>query len=342
MKIIKLDIKKESIIKPESAEDIYTLLHIIKPSDIAGARTLRTEQKTLKKKKIPVFLKLKIEKASLSKEGDMLNLSGKIIKANDDVQKGYHTLHIKPNNIIRIEKKWNGTELNELKESVRNREINLLIVNIDERSTVIAKGGEKRIIPICNVKKENAGKHYERSEDGKYFEDVFSAVKEHINHADYMIIAGPGFAPGDFFKFVKEKKRNYVEKLIKNTIVDVTSIVGKTGLKEIISRGILDRIISKSLLSEQRKLIENIFNTLAKKPHLVTYGKKEVAEAINERAVECLLISDKIVKDIEIEKIIIKAKKIHSQIHIISSTHAAGEQLYDMGGIIALLRYRID
>jgi|GEM_PF-979214 len=342
MKIIKLHIKKDSVIKPESTEDIYALLQIIKPGDIVGARTLRTEQKTSKKKKIPIFLKLQIEKTGLSEEGNILNLSGKIIEAKDVIQKGYHTIHIKPNDVFRLEKKWNVIEMTELKQSARERQINLLVVNLDERSALVAKGGEKRIVPICTIKKENAGKHYERKDEGKYFEDVFSAIKEHIEQAEYMIIAGPGFAPQDFYKFIKEKKRNYAEKLLKNTIVDVTSIVGKTGLNEIVSRGILDRIINNSILSEQAKLIKSAFDTLAKTPHLVTYGKKEVAEAIREKAVESLLISDKIVKDSKIEQIVKEAKKIHSEIHIINSCHEAGERLYDMGGIIALLRYRID
>ena len=342
MKIIKLDVKKDSVIKAESTEDLYTLLQVIKPNDIIGAKTLRTEQNTTKKKKIAIFLKIRVEKTGLSEEGNVLNLSGKIIEAKDIVQKGYHTIHVKPNDVFRIEKKWKGIELTELKQAVKERQINLLIVNLDERSCVVAKGGEKRINPLCSIRKENAGKHYSQADEGKYFEDVFCAIKEHIESANYLIIAGPGFAPADFYKFLKTKKRNFVENLLKNTIVDVTSVVGGSGLNEIISRGILDRVVNNSILCGQTKLVEGAFDCLAKTPHLVTYGKKQVEEAIREKAVESLLISDKIVKDKEIETIVEKAKKIHSEIHIINSHHAAGERLYDMGGIIALLRYRID
>ncbi len=341
MKIIKLDKKKDSIIKPESTEDLYALCRIIKQGDLIGAKTFRTEQKTSKKKKIPVFLKIDVERIGLSQEGDILNLGGKIIEAKDIVQKGHHTIHIKPNDIFRIGKKWSVLELEELKQSRSERSIILLIANIDERSAIIAKGGEKRITQICHIRKENAGKGYVHLDDAKYFEDVFDAFKEHIEEANNLIIAGPGFAPADFYKFIKTKKRKFMGKLLKNTIVDVTSTVGKSGLNEIISRGILDRVINNTILGEQTKQVQGAFNLLAKTPNLVTYGKEQVLRAIEEKATETLLISDKMLNDRDIEKIVEKAKKIHSGIYIIASHHEAGERLYEMGGLIAILRYKL-
>ncbi|MCK5176892.1 MAG: mRNA surveillance protein Pelota, partial [Candidatus Aenigmarchaeota archaeon] len=139
----------------------------------------------------------------------------------------------------------------------------------------------------------------------------------------------------------KTKKRKFMEKLLKNTIVDVTSTVGNSGLNEIISRGILDRVINNTILGEQTKQVQEAFNILAKTPNLITYGKEQVLRAIEEKATETLLVSDKMLNDKEIEKIVEKAKKIHSNIYIIASHHEAGERLYEMGGLIAILRYKL-
>ncbi|OYT35496.1 MAG: mRNA surveillance protein pelota [Candidatus Aenigmarchaeota archaeon ex4484_52] len=340
MKLIKFDAKKNTIIKTQTTEDLYALCKIIKKNDIVGAKTFRTEQKTSKKQKVSIFLKIIAEKINLSKQGDILNIGGKIIEAKDIVQKGHHTLHIGANNIFHIEKKWNNLEIHQLKQCIRYKKTNILIVNIDERNALIAKANEERISSVCNIKRQNAGKQYNINTN-EYFGNCFNAIQTHLNNANYLIIAGPGFAASDFFKYICENKKEKVCNLLKNTIVDKTSIVGKTGLNEIIARGIMDRVVKNSILSEQIKLVENIFEALAKKPEKVAYGIDYVNNAIKSGAAKQLLISDKIISNKNIEELIELAKEKKINFHIIETHHNAGERLYELGGIVALLRYKI-
>ena len=80
----------------------------------------------------------------------------------------------------------------------------------------------------------------------------------------------------------------------------------------------------------------------------VAYGEKDLSKAMNEGAIETLLVSaDKLrnpeamIDGIPVSSWVEGISDIGAELVQCSSDHDSGEQLNNMGGVIALLRYRM-
>lgn len=102
---------------------------------------------------------------------------------------------------------------------------------------------------------------------------------------------------------------------------------------------------SQDILEEQeivmeKKILERFFNMLGKEKDKTAYGKEPVKKALSYAAVETLLISRKLDKE-EIKEYEKMGKDISSNIILISTETEEGVQFYNIGGIGAILRFKI-
>ena len=74
----------------------------------------------------------------------------------------------------------------------------------------------------------------------------------------------------------------------------------------------------------------------------VTYGEKFVRNALEIAAVEKLLVTDRFVREGGGEEIISMARKTGAKTTVISTAHEGGRRLQALGGVAALLRFRIE
>ena len=79
---------------------------------------------------------------------------------------------------------------------------------------------------------------------------------------------------------------------------------------------------------------------LSKTPDKTAYGVNEVKKALDFAAVDMLLLSDSLEEPI-IEEFISKAEQTNAKVELISTDTREGQQLKDIGGIGAMLRYAI-
>jgi len=190
-----------------------------------------------------------------------------------------------------------------------------------------------------------------------------------------IILGGPGPIKDMFFK------GDFLPTDIKSRVIGVldTSYTGVIGLNELLTRG--EEILAEASVTKEKKLLERFFSELAKDTGLGVYGIKETVKALEMGAIEILLVSENFdwvhgkflcssCKN-EIEKIVKKEKKnsvecpkcgammkltgeqdatenleelaqhVNTNVEIISTDTGEGEQLYEMGGIAGILRYRI-
>jgi peptide chain release factor subunit 1 len=188
-----------------------------------------------------------------------------------------------------------------------------------------------------------------------------------------ILVGGPGplkekFKEGDFLDYrLKKKVLGLVD----------TSYTGVQGLQELIQRG--ESLIREASAVKERRLMEEFFGHLKKDDGLVVYGLEEVKQALDYGAVKTLLISEeydwvraklscqcgyKTERDIkpgttqkcpncksemrvEDEKELIdvlseQTKKLGSDVEIISVDSREGEQFKEIGGVGAILRYKLN
>ncbi len=112
----------------------------------------------------------------------------------------------------------------------------------------------------------------------------------------------------------------------------------ESGLKELVEKS-QDILVNQEIVYE-KKLMERFFETLGENPELATLKEKDTKKALEYGAVEILFLSKSTDKKIakELKKM---AENISSKIEIISTETEEGEQFYNLGGIGAILRYKL-
>ena len=335
MQIIRLDPKDKVRIKINTMEDLWTLKQILRDGDIIGKKDMRTVQIEGVKDKKPAYLKLKVEKVEFEEDGKRLKVLGPIIEAPEYVSKGYHSFKLRERDVIDIWKeKWKKSELIRLKEATKDRGVKVLICVVDEREADFAIATEKSVEMVSSITARHGGKAYGDNNDNEFLTEIRKFLEEYRNKVDRIIIAGPGFKKEDVYSSLGEE-------LKKKSVVEAASVTGRTGINEVIKRGALDRVIENMKISQETRQIENLLAEIGKESKLVAYGFKEVEKAAECGAVSKLLISENLLRDERVERILETVEKMRGEIVMIHTTHDAGRMFEKMGGIAAFLRYEL-
>jgi peptide chain release factor subunit 1 len=190
-----------------------------------------------------------------------------------------------------------------------------------------------------------------------------------------LIIGGPGFVKD---KLVDD---DHLHQALQDEIIDVKSldVSGEAGLSRLVDKA--EESIEDSQVVKERNLVNQFFENLKKDNGKSEYGIEQVEEALKIGAVDTILISEDVdlyeavyecnnghehsiyEEEAEIEDSIEcpecgeemklkeigdiidalgkKAEEMSSDLEIISSDHEEGKRLLNMGGVAAILRYRI-
>lgn len=147
-----------------------------------------------------------------------------------------------------------------------------------------------------------------------------------------VLLGGPGPT--------KESFQEYLNNEIKKRIVAVQDLTytDESGLKDLVEKS--RDILAKEAVIDEIKIMEKFLNALAKNPDKVTYGNTPVRKALEMGAVETLLVSESLDTTVieELERI---ASSFGTTIKLISLDTREGQQLKELGGIAAILRYAI-
>ena len=328
------DLKHEiAKITPEDMDDVWLLHEIILPGTLVTAKTERTVEvkrdegkETVGRK--TVVLTLLVEKADMA---DRLRLVGKIVEAPADMTKGYHSIDIKPGSFLTIQKPWKTWEVNKIRAAAKKAEPSIILI-LDERDADLWLLTE-RTNHLLHISGPGHSKEEGVSKKPEYFGSVLSALKQHAEKAKNIVIAGPGFTREEFSKFVLEREKA----IAKKAIMDNVSDTGENGLAELLRRGTLERLKTSSRIEEESRAVEKLLAEMGK-DGLCIYGLEHTKQALDAGAVDLLMVSDRMVR--ELADVMEAAEKMKTSVMIISSNHSAGERFLGLGGIGGILRYR--
>jgi protein pelota len=345
---------KEGKIKvvPENLDDLWYLKGVIREGDEVAGRTVRRirDEEKLRAdqgKRIQVHLGLKVEDLSFHPSITRLRVRGKIVKGPEDLVSlgSYHTMDIKPGDGITIFKeKWRPWELQRLKEAERAAETPLvLIVAIEDDEAEFALVRRYGVDHLMRINGHVSGKKAPGERESA-LRDFYSAVASGLRGAlqrhdvKAVIICGPGFTKEDLLAYIKEKDPTTANLCF----LEGAGSGGRTGIQEAIKRGAVERAVKESRVSLETRLVEQLFTEVGRDTGLATYGIHEIKKALSLGAVDKLLVSDDLLRrDSRIEGLMEKTKKIRGNVIIISAEHEAGERLLALGGVAALLRFRV-
>jgi len=341
MKILKSSFNKGFVkIKVDINDDIWYLQNVIETGDMVESRTLRSlfldrEGKRFKIGKKPMFLKVEVEKIELQKYANKLRLTGKIKEGPEEAQLGsYHTIEVEIGTVLTIYKKeWKTHQIDRLKKA-QSRVPEILIIVVDANQATYGLLKRSGVEIVSEIR--NPHSRQEEEKLSEFYKKVASEINK-FSDVKKIILAGPGFAKEHVQKIIQEKYPDIKDKLI----VDSVSSATESGINEILKKGTLKKVIKESEIVKESEIIQEFFTHLHKDDGLGVYGLGQIKEANNVGAVQTLLVSEEKMREDEIQRIAREVESKKGQVEIISRTHDLGEQFNRMGGLGAILRFRI-
>ena len=236
-----------------------------------------------------------------------------------------------------------------LKDMLDTKEVYGLIV-LDRRDANIAILKGKTIIPLLKTHSEVPGKFRAGGQSAPRFARLREgAAKEHYKKvAEYakeqflgykglqgIIVGGPGPTKYDFVE------GGYLTTELKNKVIAIKdlSYTGDFGLEELLEKS--EDVLASEGVAQEKKVMAEFFDKLAKTPGIVSYGEADTFAKLSMGAVDRVLLSDDLDDNI-IDKFEDEAKRLGSEVIIVSTETREGVQLKEIGKIAAILRYEVN
>lgn len=322
---------------PESIDDLWHLLHIISPGDLVFATTFRSvdaasdKLRPEKVEKRPVRLGVRIDRAEFSEHGVRLRLTG-IIEHGVDTG-AFHTINVEIGYEISVIKQWRQMDLDRIDRAVKASVYGVIhILTIEEGEAELFRlrqYGPESVLTITT----GSGKGAETDSRKAFFEQVAGAIGQ---VSGPLIIAGPGFIKDDFVRTLKTQNHISAEK----AVVVETRRIGRGAVQDVIGNGTLEKMIDDIQLTREVRMMDEVLTRIAQDGP-IAYGRQEVRDAIGYGAAEQVLVADTLLRDPVICTMIEEAETMRATVVVLSSAFEPGERLIALGGVAALLRYKI-
>ncbi len=345
MRLLKIDRRNNLFeVIPESLDDLWHLEKVIEKGDSAtgkSERKVKPKYEGGKARKEAIFIDLQVERVEFHKTTGQLRVTGIIVGGRPEQfieLKAHHSLEFTPGRKIRVQKeKLKGYQVERLERAKRaSAREKMLLVVLDDEEAGLALLKEFGFGQKGKILAGRQGKRYKGEEaKNKYFEDIIEKVTE--VKPEKVIFAGPGFTKNNLKKYLEEKGIKL------NAFFESINSVGITGLNELLKGGKIDSIAGKIQIGQETKLVEKLIEEVGKDNGLGEYGLKQIERAAEIGAVQELLVGEEFLLQNreKAEELMDKVEQLRGSVHIISSEHEAGKKLLGIGGIGAILRYRI-
>jgi protein pelota len=336
---------------PESLDDLWHLAYVLEPGDLVSGDTHRRIQRKDDQmrdtggEREHMYVTIEVEDVDFHKFSNRLRVSGTIEDCSREDQLGmHHTLNVEEREEIEVEKIWKADQLERLEEAVEaTDQPDVAIATVEE--------GEAHIHVVAQYGVDEHGSFSGttgKGENERGRDELFGELARALSHldAEAIILAGPGFTKQDALGYIEE---NYPDLAGKITTVD-TGAVGGRGVHEVLKRGAVEEIQAETRIAEESELIDELTEQIATDGK-AAYGVDEVEKAVEFGAVERLLVLDERLRveragegdwDVDVNDLVTQVEQQGGDVTVFSHEFAPGEQLRNLGGIAAVLRYRLD
>ncbi|XP_074096166.1 protein pelota-like [Cotesia typhae] len=368
MKLLNKNIDRDGggsvVLVPENPEDMWHAYNLISEGDCVCGSTIRkvqTESSTgsINSTRVRTTLTINVENIDFDTQACVLRLKGRNIVENQYVKMGqYHTLDVEQNRKFTLKKvKWDSIALERIDtacDPTQNADVAAVIMQegiahiclITSNMTIV----RAKIDQVIPRKRKGMTSQHEKGLN-RFYENIMQAILRHVNFdiVKCVIVASPGFVKDQFMEYmiqqaIKTDNKLLLENRSKFMLVHASSGF-KHSLKEVLADPAVVTRISDTKAAGEVKALEQFYTILQTDPARAFYGKKHCLAAAAAQAVETLLISDKlfrcqnIAERKEYVELVESVRESNGDVKIFSSMHVSGEQLEQLTGVAAILRF---
>ncbi len=334
----------EIAVTAETLDDLWHLKYIIEKGDMVFALTKRKADTASDKirpekiEKVKVRLGIRVEELEFHKFANRLRVHGPIEHGMD--AGSYHTLNIELGTNLSIFKEhWKNDQLQRIKDAEEaGKRPKVVIVAVEEGDADIGFVRHYGIEVYSHIR-QSSGKR-ETSLRDEFFKEIVEQLRHAVPEDASIVVAGPGFTKDDFMKYFRDAQKDLASK----ALTEDTSMIGMSGFQEVLRRGAVDRIMQESRIARESTLMEELIKEISMDGK-AAYGLADVRNALDFGAVETLLIADETLREGRekgnIDRLLLEVEQAQGKVVVFSTAFEPGEKLHKLGGIAALLRFKV-
>ena len=335
---------------PETVDDLWHLSYVLEPGDLVSGDTTRRIQRDDDQmrdtggQREHLSVTIEVESVEFARFANRLRVGGVITGCSREDQLGlHHTLNVETHEELTIEKQFKADQIDRIEEAEQAADNpDVAIATIEEGEAYIHLVKEYGVDEYASFTKPTGKGEYSRPRA-----ELFGELGDALGHldTDAIILAGPGFTKQDARDYIVETHRE-LDELI--TMVD-TSAAGGRGVHEVLKRGAVEEVQDETRIAREAEKIDELMVRIADGAK-AAYGIDQVHEAAEFGAVEELLVLDERLRDerqgdgeweLDVNDVIESVEQKGGEITVFSKEFQPGTQLKNLGGIAALLRYRL-
>uniref|UniRef100_A0A8C4SF32 Protein pelota homolog n=1 Tax=Erpetoichthys calabaricus TaxID=27687 RepID=A0A8C4SF32_ERPCA len=351
---------------PEEPEDMWHTYNLLQVGDSLRASTFRkvlTESSTgsVGSNRVRTTLTISVEAIDFDTQACQLRVKGTNIQENEYVKMGaYHTIELELNRKFTLAKKvWDSVVLERIEQAcdpAQQADLAAVIMQEGLANIVLVTPAmtllrAKVEVTIPRKRRGNCSQHDKALE--RFFEAVMQGILRHISFdiVKCVLVASPGFVKDQFCTYLFGQAVKTDNKILlenRSKFVQVHSSSGhKYSLKEVLSDPTVTSRLADTKAAGEVKVLEDFYKMLQQEPDRAFYGVAHVEKANEAMAIDVLLISDELFRHQEVAtrsryvKLVDNVRDNGGTVRIFSSLHVSGEQLNQLSGVAAILRFPI-
>ncbi|KNC45959.1 translation factor pelota [Thecamonas trahens ATCC 50062] len=354
------------VVIPNELDDLWHVYNLIAPGDVLEMSTVRkvvrstaTGSSEAERKKIR--LAIRVERVSYEAADSEIRVSGRNVSESKDVKLGgYHSHTIVLNRKLKLSKdEWDSMYHDRLKEACDVRsaaEVAAVVMQeglayvclITSSMTVVR---QKIEMAIPRKRKHSAAQHDKAL--ARFFAAIYVALKTHIDldRIKVCILASPGFVNASALDAIMAKATAAEDRAMlefrPKFLLAHSSSGHKHALKEVLADPGVVAQMSDTKAASEVALLARFFDTLRVDEDSACYGLRHVRLAVAMGAVEVLLLTDNLFRADSLAEraqyvgLVEEVRESGGNAVILSTLHVSGEQLAQLTGIAAILRFPI-
>ncbi|MCL4447996.1 MAG: hypothetical protein M0Z77_02180 [Thermoplasmatales archaeon] len=316
-------------IEVASGEDLWYLSLLLKSGDILISEVMRRVERKddlIRNKKTErerIKVSIKIEGIEFLELTSRLHILGQIIGGPEDYIGEHQSINVEPGSAISILPAHRETFSRNLGDSSSLTNATILVLSTDDQNISLYGINESKNDLLWRIP-TGAGKMYETKESNLTYE-LLEKIEEYKQSEIHVI--GPSIFRDSMTKLLSQHGFKTINTQVGGSEED--------GIRELLQGGVVN--LRRSLES---KLISDFLRGVP--GGISTYGRREVEKALDMRAVSTLLISDKFFRTSESLSYMDKCNSGGCKLFVVHSSWETGRIIESYGGVVAILRYRMD
>jgi protein pelota len=374
MKLLKRQISQKDgsgmvLLRPETPEDLWHAYNLLQVGDLVRCTTVRKVVKesaatgSTNSSKRRMMLTISVQKVDFDAASDVLQLrlSGTVTSENDNgVRLGaHHTLTLELHQNFSIEKTcWDQILLDRIHEATHpelQAEIAAIVLQGSGLAHVCLVTGALTITKArinVNIPKKRTGSSAHGKSVVKFYQAIYQAILHHVDFdaVKVVLLASPGFVKDDLFQYIlTESVRCEDRALIANKskfVLCKASSGHKHALEEVFSNPEIMSQMTDTKVAREVQVLNKFMRLMDSDPDRAYYGYDHVKRAQEHLAIDSLLVTDELFRNSSnvqqrqrYVQLVESVRANGGQVYVLSSMHVSGQQLQQVSGVAAILRY---